>query len=384
MTTVEPVWHVLVRIRGAEAASAVFALLDEIADAVSAFETAPEEWRIDAYPQSPLLTPELGARLALAAAAAGGVVVEIGEDRLPASDWLAQNQLAFPPLRVGRFFIYGSHYRGSVPAGTIGIAVDAATAFGTGEHPSTGACLIALQRLARRRRYRKPLDIGTGTGILSIAAAKLLRCNVLASDVDPGAVEVARHNVARNGVARWVQVRRAAGYRDRAVRKSGCDLILSNILARPLAEMAADLAGALAPGGRAVLSGLLRWQEPIVLAPHRGCGIVLDQRLVIDGWSTLVLRRRLQPDMAMGAEAPIFELGSPGRPVRLPYAGKISPGWGRGSARTGRASGHPRLARRSASGEFRYLRASDRRAPSVRHRPVPGASTRKRLFQPKG
>jgi ribosomal protein L11 methyltransferase len=114
----------------------------------------------------------------------------------------------------------------------------------------------------------------------------------LASDIDRGAVRVARHNVARNGVMGTVRVRRAPGYRDRALRKSRYDLILSNILARPLALLACDLARALMPGGRAVLSGLLRRQEGVVLVPHRGCGIVLERRLVIDGWSTLILRAR--------------------------------------------------------------------------------------------
>jgi ribosomal protein L11 methyltransferase len=285
-------WRLLARVRGADAADAAFALLDKIAGAASAFETAPGEWRLEGYPQSPVLTPELSAKLSLAAAAAGGNVLEVAEERLPDRDWLAENQLCFPPLRVGRFFIYGSHYRGAVPAGAIGIAIDAATAFGTGEHPSTRACLLALAGLARQRRFRKPLDIGTGTGILSIAAAKLLRRNVRAGDVDPCAVRVARHNFARNGVAMLVQVRKAPGYRDPMLRKSRFDLVLSNILARPLARMARDLAGALAPGGRAVLSGLLRSQEPIVLAAHRHCGIVLDHRLVDNGWSTLVMRRR--------------------------------------------------------------------------------------------
>jgi ribosomal protein L11 methyltransferase len=151
---------------------------------------------------------------------------------------------------------------------------------------------MALESLARRHRFRCPVDIGTGTGILAVAAAKLLRRKVLASDIDRGAVRVARHNVARNGVMELVTVRGAAGYRDRALRKSRYDLILSNILARPLALLARDLARAIAPGGRAVLSGLLRRQEPIVLAAHRGCGIVLERRIVVDGWSTLILRAR--------------------------------------------------------------------------------------------
>src|SRR5262249_34895606 len=160
---------------------------------------------------------------------------ESHEERLPESDWLAENQLAFPPLRVGRFFIYGSHYSGAAPTGSIAIAVDAATAFGTGEHASTKACLLALQQLATRHRFRCPLDVGTGTGILSIAAAKLLRRKVVASDIDRAAVSVARHNIGRNGVAPLIHVRKAAGYRDRAVLGSRYDLILSNILARPLA-----------------------------------------------------------------------------------------------------------------------------------------------------
>jgi ribosomal protein L11 methyltransferase len=156
--------------------------------------------------------------------------------------------------------------------------------------------LIALDSLARRRRFRRPLDIGTGTGILAIGAAKLLRRRVLASDIDRRAVRVARHNVARNGVTGLVRVRQAPGYRDRALQGSRYDLVLSNILARPLAMLARDLARTLAPGGRAVLSGLLRRQEPIVLSPHRSRGIVLERRLVVDGWSTLVLRARPQSE----------------------------------------------------------------------------------------
>jgi ribosomal protein L11 methyltransferase len=289
------VWRVRARVRGAEAAAAVFAVLDEMAQAVSAFEAASEEWHVEAYPPSSLLTPAVVAQMAVTAAAAGGALLESAEEKLPARDWLAENRLDFPPLRIGRFFIRGSHHKGRVPAGAIAITIDATTAFGTGEHPSTRGCLLALETLAHRRRFRRPLDIGAGTGILSIAAAKLLRRRMLARDIDPNAVAVARHNVARNGVAGLVRVRQTAGYRDRTLRKRHFDLVLSNILARPLALLARDLARVLAPGGRAVLSGLLRRQEPIVLAPHRGLGIVLERRLVLDGWSTLVLRARNGP-----------------------------------------------------------------------------------------
>jgi ribosomal protein L11 methyltransferase len=378
------IWHIVARVRGSEAASAVFSLLDDVAAAVSAFETVPREWCVEAYPRLPALTPELGSRAALAAAAAGGVLIEIGEERLPARDWLGENQLAFPPLRVGRFFIYGSHHRGAVPAGTIGIMVDAATAFGTGEHPSTRACLIALERLARLHRFRCPLDIGTGTGILSIAAAKLLHRSVLASDIDSAAVDVACHNAACNGVTKLLRVRRGPGYGNRDVHKSRYDLILSNILARPLALLAPDLAGALAPGGRAVLSGLLRRQETIVLAPHRSHGIVLDHRVVIDGWSTLVMRRRVSADMKMGAEAPIFEFRSAGRPVRPLSDGRCSPGsaaaWG---TRVRWACADHRPVRRFANDAAQYPRANGHRVSSARHRPARGAATRKRPFPPR-
>jgi ribosomal protein L11 methyltransferase len=289
--TVTALRHLVVQVGGAEAAAAVLEILDPLAGAVAAFEARPGEWRVEAYPGRPLLTPALAARLALAAAAAGGNLVDIGEDKLAERDWLAENQLAFPPLRVGRFFVHGGHYFGRIPAGAVAILVDAATAFGTGEHPSTRGCLQALDMAARRRRVRRTLDIGTGTGILAIAAAKLWRRPVTAGDIDRNAVAVARRNVTRNGVARLVRVRAAAGYRGRGLSRGRADLVLSNILARPLALMARDLKRALMPGGRAVLSGLLRRQEPIVLRPHRGLGLVLERRVVIDGWSTLVVRR---------------------------------------------------------------------------------------------
>ena len=382
------VLHLHARVRGAAAAGAVFAMLDELAPAVSAFENAPEEWRLEAYPHASVLTPELSARLALAAAAAGGELAEIVEERLLDRDWLAENQLAFPPLRIGRFFVYGSHYRGKVPAGAIGIVLDAATAFGTGEHPSTRGCLIALDALARQRRITAPLDIGTGTGILSIAAAKLLQRKVRASDIDPGSVAVARHNIARNGVASLVRVRRAPGYRGCGRRRRRYDLILSNILARPLALLAADLARALAPGGRAVLSGLLCRQEPIVLAPHRGLGIVLERRIVIDGWSTLILRAGSIREMTMGAAVPIYRSGlrfARGEtPVRPPSAGRKPPASATLRAlATGPPSDRLPAPLGSPSGRCRYRPASDRRAPSVRHKRVAGAARLKPPSRPR-
>ena len=288
--------RILAEVEGAEAAIAVASALDDFAGAVAAFEARPGDgdtaalWRVEAYPSGPALNADVEIRLALAAAGAGGRLDYVVEERLPERDWLAENRRAFPPLRIGRFFVHGSHWRARPPPGTFDIEIEAATAFGTGEHPSTRGCLLALDGLARRRRFRCPLDIGTGSGVLAIAAAKRLNRRVLASDIDGEAVRVARHHVRRNGLAARVRVVCAPGYRSRPVRRRKYDLILANILARPLASMARDLKRALMPGGVAILAGLLRRQEPLVLAAHRAQGLALDRRLVIEGWSTLILR----------------------------------------------------------------------------------------------
>ncbi|HEX3954089.1 MAG TPA: 50S ribosomal protein L11 methyltransferase [Stellaceae bacterium] len=284
-------------IEGADAALAVAAALDEVAGAVAAFETREDEpalWRVEAYPRDRLLDTAFEVRLRLVAAGAGGRILAISEERLPERDWLAENRRAFPPMRIGRFLVHGSHWPGlgteTGPPGAVPIEIDAATAFGTGEHPSTRGCLLALDSLARRRRYRRPLDIGTGSGVLAIAAAKSLHRTVLASDIDGNSARVAAHHVRRNGLAGRVRVVCSPGYRSRALRGAKYDLIFANILARPLALMARDLARAIAPGGVAVLAGLLRRQEALVVAAHRVQGLALKRRLQIEGWSTLIMQ----------------------------------------------------------------------------------------------
>ena len=289
-------YHIAARVEGAEAAAAIAEIFDGLTGGVSAFETreagaAPAEWLVEAYVLAPLLDAALGVRLDLVAAATGGAILSLSEAQIPERDWLAENRRAFPPQRIGRFLIHGSHWREKPPPGSIAIEIDAATAFGTGEHPSTRGCLVAFDWLARARRFRHPRDIGTGSGILAIAAAKLLRRAVVASDLDPASVAVARHHVRRNGVTGSVRVSCAAG----PGRSHGHDLVFANILARPLALMAFSLARGVAPGGVAILSGLLRRQEEGVLAAYRVHGLVLQARVVTDGWSTLVLRKRNGP-----------------------------------------------------------------------------------------
>ena len=292
-----PLWRIAAQVEGAEAASVVADILDEQTGGVSAFETReavgarPAEWSVEAYGPAAMVDAALDVRLRLAANAADGKILDLIEMPVPERDWLAENRRAFPPQHIGRFLIHGSHWREKPPPGSIAIEIDAATAFGTGEHPSTRGCLVAFDRLTRARRFRHPRDIGTGSGILAIAAAKLLRRAVVASDLDPVSVAVARHHVRRNGVVGSVRVACAAG----AGLSGGHDLVFANILARPLALMARDLARGAAPGGVAILSGLLRRQEAGVLAAYRAHRLVLRARIVIDGWSTLVLHKRNGP-----------------------------------------------------------------------------------------
>ena len=291
MTSGGAVWRLQLRAADAALAGRAVAALESVCRAVSFFEEAEGAWLVEGFSDVPPAGVELETALALAWAEHGAPPRPVLE-KLPARDWIRENQESFPPRRIGRYFVYGSHHRAGIPPGSIGLLIDAATAFGTGEHASTEGCLRALDSLARRRRHRRTLDMGTGTGILAIAAAKTFAGGVLAADIDQAAVQVARENARRNGVARRVSAVWSPGYRSRRVlSRRPYDLVLANILARPLALMARDLRRALAPGGVAVLAGLIDRQEPYVLAAHRLQRLRLMRRIAIDGWRTLVLRR---------------------------------------------------------------------------------------------
>jgi ribosomal protein L11 methyltransferase len=210
-----------------------------------------------------------------------------------ADGWLARTFAAFPEQLIGnRFAIRGTHLSGPRTPGRLTIVLDAAIAFGSGEHGSTRGCLRALEPVAVRRPQRI-LDLGTGSGILAMAAAKLLHRRVRATDIDPWSVRVARENAKRNGLGPRLRILRADGWSSSAVRGGGpYDLVLANILARPLCLMAKHLARALAPGGTAVLAGLLETQARWVLAAHRRQGLLLATKLREGPWTTLVLRKR--------------------------------------------------------------------------------------------
>ena len=206
------------------------------------------------------------------------------------ADWAARSAASFPSFTVGRFTVRSAHE--AVPHRRFTLVVDAGPAFGSGRHETTQGCLLALDRLARRKRVRRAFDVGTGSGILAVAAGRLWPARVLALDSDPMAVAAARETVRRNALSRRVTVVQGAGLRPHGVMRPGrADLICANIRAKPVAAMAPDFARHLGPGGAAILSGLLVSEEPLVLAACRAARLRLRHRIRLGDWATLILTR---------------------------------------------------------------------------------------------
>ncbi len=285
-----PLWSIKLQLDHKPAEDTRLALeaaLEPFGEAMSSFETGNGQgWLIEIIAQSKPAARGVSAALK----PLGRYAAKI--DRVPDKDWLAESRKGLPEFRAGPFFFYGSHFKGKVPKNLIGLEIDAGMAFGTGRHETTRGCLLALARLAKTRTFKKPLDVGTGTGILAFGVARLCNVNVLAGDNDPDAVRVARENARVNKLAKQVRIVRSDGYRAKAIRDGApYDLVTANILANPLIQLAPDLARVLAKDGRAVLSGLLREQEKDVLQAHEDAGLALDFRLRLGDWSVLVLKK---------------------------------------------------------------------------------------------
>ncbi len=248
-------------------------------------------WRVEGVKPVGVNEAELTSSLAVAALMTGAAPV-LERSATAAGGWLARTYAAFPEQLIGkRFAVRGTHLITPKSRNRVTLTLDAGLAFGTGEHGSTRGCLAALEIVARRRP-RRILDMGTGSGILAMAAARLLNRTVLATDIEPWAVRVAAENAKLNAVAHLVPVRLADGWRDPLVRRGGpYDLVFANILARPLCLMARDLALNLAPGGTAILAGLLANQARWVLAAHRVQGLRLERMLPQGPWTTIVVRK---------------------------------------------------------------------------------------------
>jgi len=268
---------------------------DEAADICAAFELAsnPQAVMTVEEPFADRVTVE-----ALYTAMPDGALLsklagrEVHVSLLPDQDWIKLSQEGLAPVRAGRFFVYGAHDKGRVPRGVIPIRIEAGMAFGTGHHETTALCLAAMSDLARRRRFRNVADIGCGTALLAIGAAKLWKRAVIASDIDAVAVAVARENAVANDVAPLVHAIVADGLvNPQLSARAPFDLILANILAAPLTRLAPQIAAGLAPAGIAVLSGLLRWQENLVASFYRPHGLVLRAVRRDGPWSALLLER---------------------------------------------------------------------------------------------
>ncbi len=209
---------------------------------------------------------------------------------LDKKDWVAASLEGLAPVAIGRFIVHGSHDRGRLTANRIGIEIEAALAFGTGHHGTTKGCLAAIDAFGKQRRPAHTLDVGTGTGVLAMAAARLFHASALASDIDKVAVTTARANAVANRAAPHIQFLHAPGLGAGAFRRHGpYDLILANILLPPLKAIARPLSRLLAPGGTVVLSGLLPSHANAALAAYRAQGLRLKRRRTIEGWTTLEL-----------------------------------------------------------------------------------------------
>lgn len=289
MTTYSALTHV----QGRQAAEALAEACEDlepepVGTGVFEIEDGSDRWEVGVYfTESP---DEIA--LALLAAAHGANPFAVSE--LPDVDWVAHVRRELTPVRAGRFFVHGSHDADKVPEGVEALCIEAAMAFGTGHHNTTKGCLEALDRLAIQGfQPHRIVDIGCGTAVLAMAAARLWPVTVLASDIDAVAVDTAAANVIANGLDGRVICIEAAGFGHQMLEDNApYDLVLANILKQPLIDLAPQMAAMVAPDGRIILSGILVTQADEVVDVYVAQGFALDRRDDLGDWSALTLTRR--------------------------------------------------------------------------------------------
>jgi ribosomal protein L11 methyltransferase len=250
-------------------------------------------WRLAVYAEGPPNRADVTSRIAVAAASIGIEAPGVTITPVPDIDWVSHVHARTPPIKAGRFYVHGSHVTGPVPDDCVPILMDGGPAFGTGDHQSTRGCLVALDKMSQDQSISKILDLGCGSGILSIAAARIWPAEIIAADFDADAVAMTTRCAEANGVAGRIAAIRSRGFQNAKLRAGApFDLVLANILARPLMRLAPAIARHLAPGGRVVLSGLLAEQGPAVLDAYGGHALTLADRIEIGEWLTLVMLKR--------------------------------------------------------------------------------------------